>query len=147
MPLTRARYDGHASWYDSWNTPHAERNASDVLELLGPGDGLCLDIGCGGGLYFGTLAAAGRTVVGLDRSADQLSIARGRSRQVVQGDAAALPFADGTFPTVTTMWVSTDVDDFGAVLTEAARVLTPDGLLAFFGAHPWHASSPAGRAA
>jgi SAM-dependent methyltransferase len=75
-------------------------------------------------------------VVGLDRSADQLSIARGRSRQVVQGDAAALPFADGTFPTVTTMWVSTDVDDFGAVLAEAARVLTPDGLLAFFGAHP-----------
>ena len=60
------------------------------------------DIGRGGGLYFGTLAAAGRTVVGLDRSADQLSIARGRSRQVVQGDAAALPFADGTFPTVTT---------------------------------------------
>jgi SAM-dependent methyltransferase len=136
MPLTRARYDGHASWYDSWNKPHAERNASDVLELLGPGDELCLDIGCGGGLYFSTLAAAGRTVVGLDRSADQLSIARGRSRQVVQGDAAALPFADGTFPTVTTMWVSTDVDDFGAVLAEAARVLTPDGLLAFFGAHP-----------
>ncbi len=136
MPLTRARYDGHASWYDSWNKPHAERNASDVLELLGPGDGLCLDIGCGSGLYFGTLAAAGRTVVGLDLSADQLSIARGRSRPVVQGDAAALPFADGTFPTVTTMWVSTDVDDFAAVLAEAARVLAPDGLLAFFGAHP-----------
>ena len=72
---------GMPAGYDSWNKPHAERNASDVLELLGPGDGLCLDIGCGGGLYFGTLAAAGRTVVGLDRSADQLSIARGRSRR------------------------------------------------------------------
>jgi hypothetical protein len=77
MPLTRARYDGHASWYDSWNKPHAERNAPDVLELLGPGDGLCLDIGCGGGLYFGTLAAAGRTVVGLDRSADHPTSASG----------------------------------------------------------------------
>jgi SAM-dependent methyltransferase len=75
-------------------------------------------------------------VVGLDRSADQLRIARSRSRQIVQGDAAALPFADGTFPTVATMWISTDVDDFAAVLAEAARVLTPGGLLAFCGAHP-----------
>jgi len=80
MPSTRSRYDGHAEWYDGWNRPHAERNASDVRELLGRGDGLCLDLGCGSGLYFDALAATGRTVVGLDRSADQLRIARGRSR-------------------------------------------------------------------
>jgi SAM-dependent methyltransferase len=136
MPLTRSRYDGYAEWYDNWNKPHAERNAPDVLELLGPGDGLCLDLGCGSGLYFDVLATSGRTVVGLDRSADQLRIAHGRSRQVVQGDAAALPFADGTFPAVAALWISTDVDDFAAVLAEAARVLTPGGLLAFYGAHP-----------
>ena len=129
MPLTRSRYDGHAEWYDSWNKPRAERNASDVLELLGPGAGLCLDVGCGSGLYFDVLATTGRTVVGLDRSADQLRIAQGRSRQIVQGDAAALPFADGAFPTVATMWISTDVDDFAAVVAEAARVLTPGGRL------------------
>ena len=136
MPPTRSRYDGLADWYDSWNKPHAERHAREVLDLLGPGDGLCLDLGCGSGLYFGVLAATGRTVVGLDRSADQLRIAQGRSRQIVQGDAAALPFADGTFPTVVTTFISTDVDDFAAVLAEAARVLTPGGLLAFYGAHP-----------
>ncbi len=136
MPLTGSRYDGHAEWYDSWNKPNVERNASDVLELLGPGDGLCLDVGCGSGLYFDVLANAGCTVVGLDRSADQLRIAQGRSRQIVQGDAAALPFADGAFPTVATMWISTDVDDFAVVLAEAARVLTPGGLLVFYGAHP-----------
>ena len=136
MPLTRARYDGHADWYDSWNRPHAERDALNVLDLLGPGDGLCLDLGCGGGLYFDALASTGRTVIGFDRSADQLRIAQGRNRQVVQGDAAALPFADRTFPAVVTLWISTDVDDFGAVLAEAARVLTPDGLLVFYGAHP-----------
>jgi hypothetical protein len=51
MPLTRARYDGHAEWYDNWNRPNAERNASDLAELLGPGDGLCLDPGCGSGSY------------------------------------------------------------------------------------------------
>jgi SAM-dependent methyltransferase len=136
MPATRARYDGYADWYDAWNKPHVERNAPDVLDLLGPGAGLCLDLGCGGGLYFGVLAATGRTVIGLDRSADQLRIARGRSRQVVQGDAAALPFADSTFPAVVTLWISTDVDDFAAVLAEVARVLTPGGLLVCYGAHP-----------
>jgi len=136
MPLTRSRYDGHAEWYDEWNQPKAERNAPDVRELLGPGDGLCLDLGCGGGLYFDVLAATGRTVVGLDRSADQLRIARGRSPQIVQGDAAALPFADGTFRAVATLWISTDVDDFAAVLAEASRVLAPGGRLIFYGAHP-----------
>jgi SAM-dependent methyltransferase len=136
MPLTRSRYDGHADWYDSWNQSAAERNAPQVHDLLGSGDGLCLDLGCGTGLYLDVLAATGRTVVGLDRSADQLRIAQGRSRHVVQGDAVALPFADCTFPTVATMWISTDVDDFAAVLAEAARVLAPGGLLAFFGAHP-----------
>ena len=131
-----SRYDGHAEWYDGWNKPHAEHNAPEVLDLFGPGDGLCLDLGCGAGHYFEVLAATGRTVVGLDCSADQLRIARRRSGRLVQGDAAALPFADRTFPTVAAMWISTDVDDFAAVLAEAARVLTRGGLLVCYGAHP-----------
>jgi SAM-dependent methyltransferase/RimJ/RimL family protein N-acetyltransferase len=131
-----ARYDGYADWYDAWNKPNAEQNASEIGELLGPGDGLCLDLGCGSGHYFDVIAATGRTVVGLDYSADQLRVARSRSGQVLRGDAAALPFADGTFSTVTTLWISTDVDNFSAVLAEAARVLQPGGLLVFYGAHP-----------
>jgi SAM-dependent methyltransferase len=136
MQLTRSRYDGHADWYDNWNKPNAERNAPEIVQLLGHGDGLCLDLGCGGGLYFDVLASTGRTIVGLDQSADQLRIARTRSGQIVRGDAAALPFAEGTFGTVAMMWISTDVNDFTAVLAEAARVLTPGGLLFFYGAHP-----------
>jgi len=136
MPLATSRYDGLADWYDSWNEPNAGRNAAGVRELLGPGEGLCLDLGCGTGQYFDVLAATGRTVVGLDRSADQLRIARGRSRLIVQADAGALPFADATFPAVAALWISTDVDDFSAVLAEAARVLVPGGPLAFYGVHP-----------
>ncbi len=130
------RYDGWADWYEGWNAPHAERNAAEVLELLGRGAGLCLDLGCGTGLYAHVVTESGRTVVGLDRSADQLRIAQRRSRQILQGDAAALPFADETFQTVAALWISTDVDDFAVVLREAARVLTPGGLLAFYGVHP-----------
>jgi SAM-dependent methyltransferase len=136
MPLTRPRYDGHAEWYDEWNSRSAERNAPDVRRLLGSGTGRCLDLGCGSGLYLGVLAATGRAVVGLDLSADQLRIARRRPGALVRGDAAALPFADGAFTAVAAMFLSTDVDDFAAVLAEAARVLAPAGLLAFLGAHP-----------
>jgi SAM-dependent methyltransferase len=136
MPLATSRYDGLADWYDGWNEPNAARNAAKVRELFGPGEGLCLDLGCGTGQYLDTLASTGRTVVGLDRSADQLRIARSRSRHIVQADAARLPFADATFPAVATLWISTDVDDFTAVLAEAARVLVPGGLLVFYGVHP-----------
>jgi SAM-dependent methyltransferase len=137
MPATtKARYDGHADWYEAWNQPHVAGTGADVASLLGPGDGPCLDLGCGGGAYLDALAATGRSVVGLDRSGDQLRFARRRSQRVVQGDAAALPFADGTFTAVAAIWISTDVDDFGAVAAEAARVLRPGGLLACYGAHP-----------
>jgi SAM-dependent methyltransferase len=136
MPVTKARYDGHADWYETWNQPHAERYAPVVRDLIGPGVGLCLDLGCGGGSYLEGLAATGRIVIGLDRSADQLRFARGRSELVVQADAATLPFADETFTAVATIWISTDVEDMGVVLAEAARVLQPGGVLGCLGAHP-----------
>jgi SAM-dependent methyltransferase len=136
MPLTRSRYDGHADWYDAWNLPHAERYGPLVRDLLGAGDGLCLDLGCGSGHYAAALAATGRTVVGLDRSIDQCHTARRRCHRIIQADAGALPFAASTFSAVAALWVSTDVDDFHTALADAARVLIPDGLLLFCGPHP-----------
>lgn len=100
------------------------------------GRGLCLDLGCGTGLYFDVIRASGRAVVGLDRSADQLRIAQRRGDLLVQADAAALPFADAMFSMVTAFWVSTDVDDFAPVVKEAVRVMKPDGVFVFYGAHP-----------
>ncbi|MGV9598704.1 class I SAM-dependent methyltransferase [Streptosporangium sandarakinum] len=132
-----ARYDGQAEWYDGYIGPGAGGNAAWVVDLLGPGAGLCLDIGCGTGLYLEAIRSTGRTVVGLDRSADQLRLARGRDgAPLLQGDAARLPFAAGTFATVTALWVSTDVGDFAGLVREAARVLRPGGMLLFYGVHP-----------
>lgn len=136
MPRTPARYDGLADWYDRYNEPNAARSAPEVLGLLGAGEGLCLDLGCGTGLYTAILAATGRTVVGLDCSADQLRLARGRTRALVQADAAALPFADAAFSAVAAVWVFTDIDDVPAVLAEATRVLAPGGVVACYGVHP-----------
>jgi hypothetical protein len=77
MPLTRSRYDGHAEWYEEWNEPNAERNAAEIEELPGPGDGQCLDLGCGGEVYFAVLESARRTVLGpLGRPA---ALCRGRA--------------------------------------------------------------------
>jgi SAM-dependent methyltransferase len=130
------RYDGHAQWYDEWRATYIADNAADIVGLLGPGSGLCLDLGCGTGLLFPALAGTGRIVVGLDMSADQLRFARRRSRQVIRADGSVLPFASAVFATVVASWISTDVNDFGAVLAEATRVLGPGGTFLFYGAHP-----------
>ncbi|MFL6073217.1 MAG: class I SAM-dependent methyltransferase [Mycobacteriales bacterium] len=130
------RYDGLADWYDETSAGWAEVNRADLLALLGAGDGRCLDLGCGTGQYFPILRASGRTVVGLDHSADQLRLARGRGAPVVRADATALPFRDGVFPLVAALWVSTDMDDFAGVVRAATRVLEPGGTLLFYGVHP-----------
>lgn len=137
MQATRAaRYDGFADWYDEWRQPSIDEQAAEITALLGPGEGRCLDLGCGTGLLLDALASTGRAPVGMDYSADQLRYARRRSSEIVRGDGAALPFGDGTFRTVVTSWISTDVDDFPAVIAEAARVLQPGGVFLFYGAHP-----------
>jgi ubiquinone/menaquinone biosynthesis C-methylase UbiE len=135
--ISKARYDGLADWYDERFVNSAEPHQPGLLELLGPGSGPCLDIGCGTGRNFETIRASGRTVVGLDYSADQLRRARTRSDgPLMVGDAAALPFPDASFDTAMVMWISTDVEDFAAVVREAARVLRPGGVFVAYGVHP-----------
>lgn len=136
MPAPTARYDGQAEWYDGTSSDWADTNWEPLTQLLGPGTGPCLEIGCGTARYAPVIQATGRTYIGVDLSADQLRIARDREPLVVQGDAARLPFGDDSFETVTGLWMSTDVDDFSAVLREAARVLTPGGTFVFYGVHP-----------
>ena len=61
-----------------------------------------LEVGCGAAQCSRWLAAQGARVVGLDLSAGMLAAARApaapdRGRRLVQADARALPFADGSF--------------------------------------------------
>jgi mycothiol synthase len=83
----------------------AEKQRSLELLELGIG-GAVLDVGCGTGPELGRLAlivGPGGRVVGLDRSATLLGEARSHSADVlggvelIQGDAGAMPFADGEF--------------------------------------------------
>ena len=134
---TTARYDGQADWYDESASGSAEFSREAILDLIGPADGgePCLDLGCGTGVYAGILRDAGFDVVGVDVSSDQLRIARDRE-PVALGDAARLPFRSEGFGFVACIWVHGDLDDFGAVLAEARRVLRPGGRALVFGVHP-----------
>jgi ubiquinone/menaquinone biosynthesis C-methylase UbiE len=133
-----ARYDGVAEWYDREfaATDLGARARQILARLLGSGPGRLLDIGCGGGLDMVACAEAGWAPVGVDISEDQLRLARTRGCEVVRADASRLPFRDGSFDAVISAFTHTDVDDFPALLREAARVLRPDGTLVYLGVHP-----------
>ncbi len=107
-----------------------------MLGLLGDGPGRLLDVGCGGGAHAVELAAHAWSVTGVDVSAAQLELARARGVDVVEADAAELPFDDASFDAAVSMFTHTDVDDFGAVMREVARVLRPDAPFVYLGVHP-----------
>ncbi|HYW25300.1 MAG TPA: class I SAM-dependent methyltransferase [Terriglobales bacterium] len=136
-----ARYDGHAQWYDQTfveygDLERAGSSSAQLADLLGAGEGWCLDVACGTGLHFRAIASTGRRVIGVDISRDQLIVARRRSAIVVRGDAAALPFRSGCFPAVVCTYLHTDAEDMRPVFREVFRVLRSGGRFVYLGVHP-----------
>lgn len=136
--MSDARYDGVAEWYDrEFATGElAVAPRETTLRLLGDGPGRLLDVGCGTGAHTAALVDHGWDAMGVDISEDQLRLARERGLEVVQADAAELPFEEATFDAVVSMWTHTDVEDFAALVQEVARVLRPGGPFVYVGAHP-----------
>jgi len=132
-----ARYDGVADWYErEFRSPPDDLRRETLFRILGGGPGELLDVGCGTGAYTAMTSLHGWTATGIDVSEDMLRLARQRGVEVVRGDAAALPFDDGSFDAVISMWTHTDVDDFPTVAKEIARVLRRTGRFVYIGAHP-----------
>jgi SAM-dependent methyltransferase len=130
-----ARYDGLADWYDEQFSAWQRGLVPHLSRLLGPSDGVCLDIACGTGFLGSAVAHPRRVVVGVDISAGQLRLARARMA-VVRGDAVRLPFGDATFAAVMCTYLHTDIDEMGPVFAEAARTLRPTGRFVYIGLHP-----------
>jgi demethylmenaquinone methyltransferase / 2-methoxy-6-polyprenyl-1,4-benzoquinol methylase len=111
-----------------------------------------LDVATGTGMVAAELLArADCSVVGIDQSAEMLAAARarfaGRSAaggsasavELIEGQAEALPFADGSFDALTFTYLLRYVEDPPATLRELARVVRPGGRIASleFGVPPW----------
>jgi SAM-dependent methyltransferase len=92
--------------------------------FLGPGT--VLDLGCGAGHSHHRLAP--RETVGVDVDAQTLE---GQERDTVVADMRELPFDDASFSSVIASHAVEHVPDPERVVTEAARVLEPEGVAAF----------------
>ncbi len=136
-----ALYDQIADWYEEKFLPgvHAQGDPLEygrlVSDLLGPGRGRLLEVGCGTGDHSARFRSLGWTPVGVDLSARMLAYGR-RKLPVARADAERLPIPDGAFPAAATMMVHTDMLGYAAVLREVARVLEPGGVLLHVGVHP-----------
>ncbi|WP_027575069.1 class I SAM-dependent methyltransferase [Bradyrhizobium sp. WSM1743] len=104
------------------------------LDWLAPPAGLrWIDIGCGNGAFTELLVerCSPAEVQGIDPSAEQLAFARTRPAARVakfrQGDAMALPFADGSFDAAVMALVLVFVPDPAKGVSEMVRVIVPGG--------------------
>jgi len=126
-----------ATWlkrYDE-NTPggYALRiRKQRVLELLDPGGGQLLDIGCGAGAMVSDAVALGYRFWGVDGSPRMIETCRTAFRGRTDahfsvGRATLLAFPNAFFDTVLCMGVIDHVADYPAALREMLRVLRPGG--------------------
>ena len=105
-----------------------------LLDAAGVGTGQSvLDVACGPGFVAAGAVERGAVARGLDFSAAMLGVARARFPNIVfdQGDAEALPYADGGFDAVVSNFGIHHVPRPIVALRQANRVLRAGGWLAF----------------
>ena len=138
-----ARYAAEWDQLRSLHSPDGPVEAA-LQAALGNDLGDLLDIGTGTGRIAELLSAHSRAVTGLDNSPEMLRLARARLQHLpadalhlVQGDFAALPFANAVFDTAVFHQVLHYAQEPARALAEAARVTRPGGTIAVvdFAAH------------
>lgn len=140
----RQGWDSEAlNWARFARTPghdhsHEQINLPALLDLLPAPGRRTLDLGCGEGRLGRVLHSLGHRVAGIDASATMVRLAAGHElpEPCVVSDAAALPFADGTFDLVVAYMTLHDIDRMPEAVAETARVLVPGGRLCVAIPHP-----------
>jgi SAM-dependent methyltransferase len=111
-----------------------DRQHARIAAWLAPASGeRILDLGCGVGHLLTWLSAhAPARYEGLDLSLGSLGRARAAGRDVIAGDAEALPLRDGSYDAVVCNGAAHHLPDLAAALREIHRVLRPGGRLLLF---------------
>jgi SAM-dependent methyltransferase len=139
----RDLWEQHAGW---WQTTFTEGADAEYEEQILPmaaehlaGARRVLDVGTGEGQVARLAARAGAELVaGVDPIQAQLDVAAQRAGgpAYAKAEAAALPFADGSFDAVVACLVFEHIEEVDEALAEVARVLAPGGRFLFFLNHP-----------
>jgi SAM-dependent methyltransferase len=131
-------FDRIADRYDE--TRGGEQRGQHVAAEIDPylGDARrILEVGVGTGIVASALAKLGRTVVGVDISAEMLSRAHERvGSRVARADAHYLPVPTSSVDAAYLVWVLHLVAEPADVLAECARVLRPSGRMVVLTGRP-----------
>lgn len=133
----RAAYARQAESYDNWFglVSKVARHAAIDAVNAAPGE-LVLEVGVGTGLAL-PFYDAGKRVTGIDLSRDMLVKARARAaglglrnvEALLEMDAQATDFADGTFDIAVAMFVASVVPEPRTLARELRRVVKPGGTI------------------
>jgi 2-polyprenyl-6-hydroxyphenyl methylase / 3-demethylubiquinone-9 3-methyltransferase len=143
--INNSFYDGlMEKWYSASDHPIAllraenEVRAPWIMEELEKRSGKnakILDVGCGAGFLTNPLAKRGFNVTGIDISNDSLLVAKefDQTKKVnyLYGSAYELPFKNASFDAVSALDVIEHVENPAKLISEASRVLKPNGLFFF----------------
>ena len=130
-------YDRNARLLSLGQDPRWRRFLVARLDLQP--DARVLDVATGtGAVALELVRQHGCSVVGIDRSAEMLAVARARIAarglaskiELHEGRAEALPFTDASFDALTVTYLLRYVDDPAATVGELARVVRPGGTVA-----------------
>jgi ubiquinone/menaquinone biosynthesis C-methylase UbiE len=114
-------------------TDLTRQTAETTLDAAGVASGTrLLDVCTGPGILAAAAAGRGASALGLDFAAEAVTLARRAvpGAEFVEGDAAALPFADASFDAVTCGYGLMHLPDPARALSEMRRGLRPGGRMA-----------------
>jgi ubiquinone/menaquinone biosynthesis C-methylase UbiE len=146
VPLEKIKDSMRTMWMAGDFGVIAKLNSSSAEEFVKrlalPADARVLDVATGTGNLAIPLAQSGAVITGLDIAPNLLAQARERAAaegltvQFDEGDVEQMPYADGAFDAVVTMFGAMFAPRPDVVAAELARVLKPGGVLAMANWNP-----------
>ena len=127
-----AEYFGHETWGKQYlDAVHRDQEFIDRWnEATGSWDNkIVVDIGCGPGNVFASLGGKPKLLIGIDISFGALKMAKDLGYTPLLADAQELPLRSGFADIVVINATLHHVDNMEAVLSEAARLVKPGGIL------------------